>query len=120
MYITYILFCSVLIDHPLQLLIVVLNEDSAEFAVTIVAIPIVLVLLAFCVTALKREIKWCAISYNLNASISYLLIRLMTVSLILMLASMSYFGMIFSARLSIFIKFPDHSVQTHSFLSTYQ
>jgi len=58
----------------MQLLIVVLNEDSAEFAVTIVAIPIVLVLLAFCVTALKREIKW-----------------LMTVSLILMLASMSYF-----------------------------
>jgi len=58
----------------MQLLIVVLSVNSAEFGVTIAAIPVVLVLLAFCGIALKREIKW-----------------LMTASLILMLASMSYF-----------------------------
>jgi len=42
----------------LQLLILVLSEDTAEFGVTIAAIPIVLFLLGACVLALKREIKW--------------------------------------------------------------
>jgi len=58
----------------MQLLIVVLNHNSAEFGVTIAAIPVVLVLLAVCGLALQREIKW-----------------LMTISLALMLAAMSYF-----------------------------
>ncbi|KIM87058.1 hypothetical protein PILCRDRAFT_815514 [Piloderma croceum F 1598] len=58
----------------MQLLIVVLSRNSAEFGVTITAIPVVLVLLAACGVALQREIKW-----------------LMTLSLVLMLASMSYF-----------------------------
>jgi len=58
----------------MQLLIVVLSSNSAEFAVTIAAIPIVLALLAFCGVAVKREIKW-----------------LMSVSLVLMLAALSYF-----------------------------
>lgn len=58
----------------MQLLILVLNSNSAEFVITIVAIPIVLVLLIGCSYALSREVKW-----------------MMTASLILMLASMSYF-----------------------------
>jgi len=58
----------------MQLLIVVLNHNSPEFGVTIAAIPVVLFLLAACGIALQREIKW-----------------LMTVSLVLMLAAMSYF-----------------------------
>jgi hypothetical protein len=58
----------------MQLLIVVLPEKSIEFQLTIAAIPVVLILLAFCGTALKREIKW-----------------LMVISLMLMLASMTYF-----------------------------
>ncbi|KAF7966119.1 hypothetical protein HWV62_39982 [Athelia sp. TMB] len=58
----------------MQLLIVVLNKNSAEFGVTIAAIPCVLFALAFCGYALQREIKW-----------------LMTVSLVLMLAAMGYF-----------------------------
>lgn len=41
-----------------QLLIIVLQSNSAEFALTIAAIPIVLVLLIFCGIAVKREIKW--------------------------------------------------------------
>jgi hypothetical protein len=54
---------SVQIPHLLvtiQLLIVVLNRNSAEFGVTIAAIPVVLALLAACGVALQREIKWCA------------------------------------------------------------
>ncbi|KZP12003.1 hypothetical protein FIBSPDRAFT_799656 [Athelia psychrophila] len=58
----------------MQLLIVVLNTHSAEFGVTIAAIPCVLLALAFCGYALQREIKW-----------------MMTVSLALMLAAMGYF-----------------------------
>jgi len=42
----------------LQLLILVLPDDTAEFGVTIAAIPVVLFLLGACVLALKREIKW--------------------------------------------------------------
>jgi Flp pilus assembly protein TadB len=41
-----------------QLLIVVLSTNSAEFAVTIIAIPVVLILLGFCGIAVQREIKW--------------------------------------------------------------
>jgi len=58
----------------MQLLIIVLTDDTTEFDLTIVAVPVVLVLLAFCGLALTREIKW-----------------LMSISLVLMLASMIYF-----------------------------
>jgi len=58
----------------MQLLILVVSHNSAEFGVTIVAIPIVLVLLSFAAIAVQREIRW-----------------LMSLSLILMLASESYF-----------------------------
>jgi len=58
----------------MQLLIIVLSTNSAEFAVTITAIPVVLILLGFCGVAVQREIKW-----------------LMSVSLVLMLAALSYF-----------------------------
>ncbi|CAL1704768.1 unnamed protein product [Somion occarium] len=58
----------------IQLLILVLQTSSAEFGLTVAAIPIVLVLLAFCGWAVKREVKW-----------------LMTISLALMLAAESYF-----------------------------
>ncbi|KAG7092440.1 hypothetical protein E1B28_008795 [Marasmius oreades] len=57
----------------MQLLILVLNKSSAEFGVTIAAIPIVLLLLALCGVAVQREIKW-----------------LMSISLVLMLAAESY------------------------------
>ncbi|THH01435.1 hypothetical protein EW026_g1278 [Hermanssonia centrifuga] len=58
----------------IQLLIVVLQKNSAEFGLTIAAIPVVLTLLAGCGIAVKREIKW-----------------LMSVSLVLMLAAETYF-----------------------------
>ncbi|EMD38539.1 hypothetical protein CERSUDRAFT_82818 [Gelatoporia subvermispora B] len=58
----------------MQLLIVVLSTNSAEFGLTIAAIPIVLVLLAGCGLAVQREIK-----------------SLMTVSLVIMLAAEAYF-----------------------------
>nr|GAT58701.1 predicted protein [Mycena chlorophos] len=58
----------------MQLLIVVLVRNSAEFGVTIAAIPVVLVLLALAVLAVQREIKW-----------------LMSISLAMMLAALSYF-----------------------------
>jgi len=58
----------------MQLLIIVLSANSAEFGITIAAIPIVLLLLAGAGYAVQREIKW-----------------LMTISLILMLAAESYF-----------------------------
>ncbi|KAI1795937.1 hypothetical protein LXA43DRAFT_970341 [Ganoderma leucocontextum] len=58
----------------MQLLIVVLARNTAEFGLTVAAIPIVLVLLIGCGFAVQREIKW-----------------LMTISLILMLAAESYF-----------------------------
>jgi len=46
------------IGLSLQLIILVLHENSGEFGATIAAIPIVTVLLGTCVIALKREIKW--------------------------------------------------------------
>lgn len=58
----------------MQLLIVVLRKDSAEFGVTVAAIPVVLILLVLCGIAVQREVKW-----------------LMSISLVLMLAAMSYF-----------------------------
>ncbi|KAI0306591.1 hypothetical protein B0F90DRAFT_1808253 [Multifurca ochricompacta] len=57
----------------IQLLIVVLSRNSAEFGLTIAAIPVVLMFLIGCGIAVKREIKW-----------------LMTFSLFLMLASETY------------------------------
>ena len=44
----------------LQLLIVVLQTDSAEFGLTIAAIPVVLFLLIGAGIAVQREIKWYA------------------------------------------------------------
>jgi hypothetical protein len=44
-----------------QLLIVVLATNSAEFGLTIAAIPVVLVLIAGCAYAVQREIKWSAL-----------------------------------------------------------
>jgi len=58
----------------MQLLIVVLHKDSAEFGVTIAAIPVVLALLVLCGIAVQREIKW-----------------IMSLSLVMMLAALSYF-----------------------------
>jgi len=58
----------------MQLLILVVSHTSAEFGVTITAIPIVLVLLSFAAIAVQREIRW-----------------LMSISLVLMLASETYF-----------------------------
>lgn len=57
-----------------QLLIVVLNRSSAEFGLTVAAIPVVLLLLIACGLAVKREIKW-----------------LMTASLVVMLGAQAYF-----------------------------
>jgi len=58
----------------MQLLIIVLPRDSAEFGLTIAAIPIVLLLLVLCGIAVKQEIKW-----------------IMSISLVLMLAAEAYF-----------------------------
>jgi hypothetical protein len=49
---------SMLMSMSLQLLIIVLAKNGAEFGVTISAIPVVLVLLALCGVAVQREIKW--------------------------------------------------------------
>ncbi|KAG6890708.1 hypothetical protein C0995_005081 [Termitomyces sp. Mi166 len=57
----------------MQLLIVVLQKNSAEFGVTIAAIPVVLILLILCGIAVQREIKW-----------------IMSISLVMMLAALSY------------------------------
>ncbi|TFK42599.1 hypothetical protein BDQ12DRAFT_283649 [Crucibulum laeve] len=57
----------------MQLLIIVLQQNSAEFGVTVAAIPVVLILLILCGLAVQREIKW-----------------IMTISLVMMLASLSY------------------------------
>ncbi|EKM82697.1 hypothetical protein AGABI1DRAFT_125157 [Agaricus bisporus var. burnettii JB137-S8] len=57
----------------MQLLIVVLTRDTAEFGVTVAAIPVVLVLLVLCGIAVQREIK-----------------TIMSISLVLMLAAESY------------------------------
>jgi len=58
----------------MQLLIVVLQVNSAEFGITIAAIPVVLVLLFFCGVAVQREIK-----------------SVMIISLVMMVAALTYF-----------------------------
>ncbi|KAI0957532.1 hypothetical protein AcW1_005896 [Taiwanofungus camphoratus] len=58
----------------MQLLIVVLQTSTAEFGLTIAAIPVTLVLLIICGVAVQREIK-----------------SLMSISLVLMLAAQTYF-----------------------------
>ncbi|KAN0077302.1 hypothetical protein V8E55_011157 [Tylopilus felleus] len=65
-------FCFV--GVTMQLLIVVLATDSAEFGVSITAIPVVLILIAGCAYAVQREIKW-----------------MMSIALVLMVPCMSYF-----------------------------
>jgi len=65
-------FCFV--GVTMQLLIIILADNTAEFGVTIAAIPVVLILLIGAGFAVQREIKW-----------------LMTVSQILMLAAETYF-----------------------------
>ncbi|OJT06077.1 UPF0658 Golgi apparatus membrane protein C23H3.04 [Trametes pubescens] len=62
------------IGVTMQLLIIVLQRNTAEFGLTVAAIPIVLVLLIGAGLAVQREIKW-----------------LMSISLVLMLAAESYF-----------------------------
>ncbi|EDR14289.1 uncharacterized protein LACBIDRAFT_305971 [Laccaria bicolor S238N-H82] len=57
----------------MQLLIVVLQRNSAEYGVTIAAIPVVLILLILCGLAVQREVKW-----------------IMSISLVMMLAASSY------------------------------
>jgi hypothetical protein len=59
----------------MQLLILVLQVNSAEFGMTIAAIPIDLVLLFFCGVAVQREIK-----------------SVMSISLVMMLVLLSYFA----------------------------
>ncbi|KAG1875331.1 hypothetical protein C8R48DRAFT_831186 [Suillus tomentosus] len=49
-------FCFV--GVTMQLLILVLSRESAEFGITITAIPVVLFLLAGCARAVKYEVKW--------------------------------------------------------------
>jgi hypothetical protein len=44
--------------HFTKMLIVVLQTDSAEFGVTIAAVPVVIILLIFCGIAVQREVKW--------------------------------------------------------------
>ncbi len=47
-----------LLDRLFQLLIIVLQRNTAEFGLTVAAIPIVLVLLIGAGLAVQREIKW--------------------------------------------------------------
>jgi hypothetical protein len=74
-------------------LIIVLQTDSAEFGLTIAAIPVVLFLLLGCGIAVQREIKWCVWSHlsprGTQLTNPY---RLMTISLTLMVAAETYFG----------------------------
>jgi len=58
----------------MQLLILVLADQTAQYAITIAAIPVVLILLTACGIAVAREIRW-----------------LMICSLILLLAAQAYF-----------------------------
>lgn len=51
------------IDDTCQLLILVIDPKSPEFALTIAAIPVVLILLITCGLAVKREIKWYVVIY---------------------------------------------------------
>jgi len=81
MYRSYqILLCLLKFDFfsftgvTMQLLIVVLQRSSAEFGLTIAAIPVVFVLIILCRIAAQREIRW-----------------IMIMSLVLMLASLVYF-----------------------------
>ena len=50
----------------IQLLIVVLQTDSAEFGLTIAAIPVVLFLLIGAGIAVQREIKWSVLPVSLR------------------------------------------------------
>ncbi|KAI0044740.1 hypothetical protein FA95DRAFT_1590059 [Auriscalpium vulgare] len=59
----------------IQLLVVVLSRNSAEYRMTVAAIPVVLFLLIGCAYAVQRKIKW-----------------LMSISLVLMLASETYWS----------------------------
>ncbi|KAG1756802.1 uncharacterized protein EDB91DRAFT_1325724 [Suillus paluster] len=64
-------FCFV--GVTMQLLIVVLSSNSAEFGVTVAAIPVVVILLAGCARAVKHEVRW-----------------MMMIALVLMVAAMTY------------------------------
>jgi hypothetical protein len=82
----------------IQLLILVLSKNSTEFGLTITAIPVVLVLLIGCGIAVQREIRW-----------------LMVFSLFLMLASETYFGVLFCGLIRRSLLIPS-SLQAGSFL----
>lgn len=58
----------------MQLLILVEERDSAQFVLSLIALPVVLILLVACGVAVTREIRW-----------------LMLASMVLMLASETYF-----------------------------
>jgi hypothetical protein len=75
--------------------------------VTIAAIPVVLILLAFCGVAVQREIKWHVIGIfrDLMANNDS---RLMTASLLMMLAALSYCRF----RLSLVNRMADLSLQS--------
>ncbi|RDB21566.1 hypothetical protein Hypma_011588 [Hypsizygus marmoreus] len=86
----------------MQLLIVVLRTSSAEFGVTVAAIPVVLILLVLCGIAVQREIKW-----------------LMSISLVMMLAALSYCEFILSLELRLLIK-PWASATMYKLVRFYQ
>lgn len=68
-----------------------IDRTTPEFALTIAAIPIVLILLITCGLAVKREIKWyVATLYQSLGLADAMSRRLMTVSLILMAAALTY------------------------------
>ena len=73
-------------------MIIVLQTDSAEFGLTIAAIPVVLVLLIACGIAVQREIKWYGFPFSPRGPRSDQSVRLMLLSLVLMLAAESYFS----------------------------
>ncbi|KAH9934754.1 uncharacterized protein B0H18DRAFT_978061 [Fomitopsis serialis] len=64
----------VFVGVTMQLLILVLDDETAEFGLTVAAIPVTMILLIMAGYAVQREIK-----------------SLMTISLILMLAAQTYF-----------------------------
>ena len=68
-----------------------LQRNSAEFGVTVAAIPVVLILLFLCSWAVEREVK----SWGFFLLVRFLFynsffFRVMTISLVMMLAALSY------------------------------
>jgi hypothetical protein len=68
----------------------VLNEDTAEFGITIAAVPVVLGLLILCGVAVQREIKWYVPILLTKSCTPLIEFRIMTISLAMMVAAMGY------------------------------